>query len=217
MNKGPIAYFVGNPVAAKLLMVFLIIGGIVAGIQLAVRPLPEIDQRTVVVSVESPDSSPREVEEDINRRVEESLIGLDGVARVVSEATEGLALIEVELETFADADAILADVKNAVDSIENFPPGNAELPQVEIKRLNFEVLTLAVSSVALSEEGLRVAAEGRSQCSSGAAVSVTDPVARYTRPGNRDRIERRRIASLRSDHCRDCKGDSTGVTQPLCR
>ncbi len=159
MNKGPIAYFVGNPVAAKLLMVFLIIGGIVAGIQLAVRPLPEIDQRTVVVSVESPDSSPREVEEDINRRVEESLIGLDGVARVVSEATEGLALIEVELETFADADAILADVKNAVDSIENFPPGNAELPQVEIKRLNFEVLTLAVSSVALSEEGLRVAAE----------------------------------------------------------
>ena len=159
MNKGPIAYFVGKPVAAKLLMIFLLLGGILAGTQLAVRPLPEIDQRTVVVTVESPNSSPREVEEDINRRVEESLISLDGVARVVSEATEGHALIEVELETFADANEILADVKTAVDSIENFPPANAELPRVEIKRLNFEVLTLAVSSEALSEDGLRLAAE----------------------------------------------------------
>ncbi len=159
MSKGPISYFVGNPVAAKLLMIFLIFGGAIASFQLPVRPLPVIDLRTVVVTVESPDASPGEMEEDVNRRVEETLVGLEGVARVVSEAKDGLARIEVELDTFADSDTVFDEVKNAVDSLENFPPANAELPQVKIKKLNYEVLTLAVSSVALSENALRLAAE----------------------------------------------------------
>lgn len=159
MNSGPIEYFVGNPVAAKLLMIFLIVGGVIAGFQLPVRPQPEIDLRTIVITVASPGSSPREIEEDINRRIEERLVGLEGAARVVSVATESFARIEVELETFADADAVLADVKNAVDGIENFPPANAELPQVELKKLSYAVLTLAVSSHILTEDALRSASE----------------------------------------------------------
>lgn len=159
MSKGPISYFVGNPVAAKLLMVFLIVGGAMASFQLAVRPLPTIDLRTIVVSVESPNASPREMEEDVSRRVEEAVVGLEGVARVVSEAKDGLARIEVELDTFADSDTVFDDVNDAVDSLENFPPANAELPQVKVKRLNYEVLTLAVSSGDLSENALRLAAE----------------------------------------------------------
>ncbi len=159
MKRSPIEYFVGNPVAAKLLMIFLIFGGVIAGFQLPVRPQPEIDLRAIVVTVVSPESSPREIEEDINRRVEERLVGLEGVARVVSVATESFARIEVELETFADADAVLADVKNAVGSIENFPPANTELPQVELKKLSYSVLTLAVSSQILAEDALRTASE----------------------------------------------------------
>ncbi|MYA90062.1 MAG: efflux RND transporter permease subunit [Boseongicola sp. SB0662_bin_57] len=159
MKRGPISYFAGNPTAANLLMILLVFGGIIASFQLAVRPLPAIDLRKVVVTVESPYASPREMEEDVNRRIEESIVGLEGVARVVSEAKEGVGRIEVELDTLADIDAVFDDVSNAVDSIENFPPANAELPQIEIKRLHYEVLTIAVSSKVLSEDALRVAAE----------------------------------------------------------
>ncbi|MXZ80226.1 MAG: efflux RND transporter permease subunit [Gammaproteobacteria bacterium] len=159
MKTGPVKYFVDNPVAAKLLMMFLIIGGVIAGFQLPVRQLPEIDLRSVVVTVASPDSSPREIEEDINRRLEEKLVGIDGVARVVSEATQGFAKVEAELETFADADTVLADIENAVDSIQNFPPASAELPSIGLKKMHYEVLTLAVSSSVLDEDGLRTVAE----------------------------------------------------------
>ena len=159
VSKGPIEYFVGNPVAAKLLMVFLVVGGLIAGFQLPVRVLPEIDLRTIVVTVVSPGSSPREIEEDINRRIEERLVGLEGVARVVSEASEGFARVEVELETLADADAVLDNVKNGVDSIDNFPPASAERPQIELAKFNYEVLTLAVSSHALDEDALRTVSE----------------------------------------------------------
>ena len=159
MSKGPISYFAGNPVAAKLLMLFLIVGGALASLQIAIRPLPEVDLRTVVISVKSPDATPREMEEDVNRRVEEAVVGLEGVARVVSEAKDGLARIEVELDAFANTDTVFDDVKDAVYSLENFPPANAELPQVGVKRLNYEVLTLAVSSDDLPEDELRLAAE----------------------------------------------------------
>lgn len=137
----------------------LILGGITAGLNLNIRLLPELDLRTISITIASPGSSPGEIEEDINRRIEESVVGLPGVARVVSTASSGIARVEVELETFADEDAVLADVKNAVDSIERFPPASAEHQKIEIKKISSEVMTLSVSSSSLSEDALRRAAE----------------------------------------------------------
>ena len=159
VKPGPIAWFAGNPVAANLLMLFFIVGGIIAGTHLAVQHFPPIDLRTVTVTVPFPGASPREVEEDVNRRVEESVIGLAGVERVVGTATEGLGRISIELATFADATSVLNDVRTAVDAIENFPPVTADQPEVELRQPALEVMTLAVSSTVVSENELRLAAE----------------------------------------------------------
>ncbi|MXY24325.1 MAG: efflux RND transporter permease subunit [Acidobacteria bacterium] len=158
-RKGLIAYFAGNPVAANLLMLVLIAGGVASGCQLAVQNFPEIDLRMVHVTVLSPGSSPQEVEQDINRRVEESVIGLAGVERVVATATEGVGRINIEMATFADAGSVLNDVRNAVDAIENFPPLNAEQPEIRLAQLSIEAMTLAVSSSVVGENELRLAAE----------------------------------------------------------
>ena len=158
-GTGWIAYFAGNPVAANLLMVFILAAGVASGLRLVVEDYPEFDLRTVTVTVRAPGASPREVEEDIVRRVEESAIGLEGVQRVESTATEGLGTVVVELTMFANAGKVLDAVKQAVDGIENFPPPNAEAPEVELLRLDREVLTLAVSSAVLDEDALRRAAE----------------------------------------------------------
>ena len=159
LKNGLIAYFAGNPVAGNLLMLFLIVGGVIAGMQLPVQHSPELDLRTVTVTVAAPGSSPKEVEEDINRRIEESVVGLAGVERVVAVASEGLGRIDIELATFADADTLLDDIKTAVSAIENFPPPIAERPEVELKRVALEVMTLAVTSPVVSEDRLRNAAE----------------------------------------------------------
>ncbi len=158
-ERGPIAWFARNPVAANLLLLFLIIGGIIAGRHLAVQLYPYFDLRAITVTVPAPGSSAKEVEEDINRRIEEAIVGLRGVERVVGTATQGRGRLRVELATFADPDTVLNDVQNAVDGIENFPPLNAERPEVELHRIAIEVLTLAVSSSRASENELRLAAE----------------------------------------------------------
>ena len=159
MRAGLIAYFAGNPVAANLLMVLLIVGGVLSGLHLVVQYYPDIEARRAVVSVLYPGASPQEVEEDINRRIEESVVGLPGVERVVATANQGLGKVTVEMATFADADSVFNDIQSAIDSIENFPPVRAEQPEVELRKVSHEVMTLAVVSPNLSEDALRLAAE----------------------------------------------------------
>ena len=182
MKDGPIAYFAGNPVAANLLMVFFIVGGLIAGSNLPFQNFPEIDLRSVTVSVRSPGSSPREVREDIVRRLEENVVGLPGVERVVAAAYEGLAQVTVELATFADAAAVLDAVKNAVDRIENFPPVSAEQPEIEYNRVQIEVLTLSVSSPSATENELRLAAQALRE-----GLLELPSVSQVTLLGTRDR------------------------------
>ncbi len=181
-ERGPIAWFARNPVAANLLLLFLIIGGMIAGRHLAVQLYPYFDLRAITVTVPAPGSSPKEVEEDINRRIEEAIVGLRGVKRVVGTATEGRGQLRVELETFADPDTVLNDVQNAVDGIENFPPLNAERPEVELHRFAIEVLTLAVSSSHASENELRLAAENARD-----ELLALSSVSQVTLLGTRDR------------------------------
>ena len=158
-RTGLIAYFAGNPIAANLLLVLILVGGLAAGLRLPVEDYPEFDLRTVVVMVPAPGASPREVEEDIVRRIEESVIGLEGVEQVYSTSSEGLGAVLVGLTAFANADRVLDDVKQAVDNIAGFPPPNVESPEVKLLVLGREVLTLAVSSAVLDEDALRLAAE----------------------------------------------------------
>ena len=87
------------------------------------------------------------------------MIGLEGVERVVATATEGVGFVSIEMATLADSDAVLNAVRNAVDAIENFPPPNAERPEIELARVSVEAMTLAVSSSVASENQLRLAAE----------------------------------------------------------
>ena len=105
---------------------------------------PEIDLRTVTVGVKFHGATPREIEEDINRRIEESVVGLPGVARVVATAVQGAGSVRIEMAAFADPDTVFDDVQNAVDEIENFPPPGADRPEVSLNRVSLEVMTLAV-------------------------------------------------------------------------
>ena len=159
MIKGIIAYFAENRVAAMLLMAFLILGGLISASQLSIQLFPNLDLRQIKVTVISPGATPKEIEQDINRRIEQSIVGISGIDRVVTVAKQGVSRVLVELETFANTDSVLHDVKNAIDGIKAFPPASAQQPAIEVVEVESEVLTLAVSSPSASEDELRLVAE----------------------------------------------------------
>jgi multidrug efflux pump subunit AcrB len=143
-SRGLISWFIRNPVAANLLMVVLLVGGALSAVNLQRQVFPTISPGTVVVTVPYPGATPAEVEEGITRRVEEAVLGIDGVKRVTSTASENVGRIVVETNDFADVDLVKNDIESAVDRLSRFPPENAEKPVVSAPRPTGSVVTLAV-------------------------------------------------------------------------
>lgn len=156
---GIIAFFARNPVAGNLLMLLLLAGGLLAASGLKTEDYPELDTREIRITVPFPGSGPAEVEESVNRRLEENLIAIDGVKRVTSSASDGLGTVTVRLDVFADPVTVLDDVKSAVDRIERFPPANAEQPEIVLSKAHRIIMTIAVTSPVLTRTELRLAAE----------------------------------------------------------
>ena len=143
---GLVAAFANNPVAANLLMIIFLVGGLVSASGLNSEVFPVVDPGIVTVSVAYPGATPAEVEEAITRRVEEAVFGIDGIDRVRSKASENLGVITVELKDFVDAAKARNDVETAVDRLADFPPENAEQPDIVMAELVSDVISLVVSS-----------------------------------------------------------------------
>jgi multidrug efflux pump subunit AcrB len=157
-HRGLIAYFAKNPVAANLLMIILLVGGLLSALGLTAQVFPTLDTGTVSISVAYPGATPTEVEEGITRRVEEAVFGIDGVDRVISRASENLGSVTLELKDFVDADKVRDDAEAAVQQLIDFPPEDAEQPKVVRADTLSDVLTIVVSSE-MGERELRRGAE----------------------------------------------------------
>ena len=157
-DGGLIEWFANNTVAANLIMLLMLVGGFFAGSQLTAQIFPTVDPQLITVRVTYPGATPSEVEEGITRRVEEAVFGIDGVERVLSEASENVGRVTVELKDFVDAARVHDDVESAVQRISDFPPEDAEQPSVVRAETISDVMTMVVSSE-LSEAELRRGAE----------------------------------------------------------
>ncbi|MBW1751771.1 MAG: efflux RND transporter permease subunit [Deltaproteobacteria bacterium] len=143
IEKGFLAWMAKNHVAANLLMLVLIVGGLIAASNITQEVFPEYTLDVVDVSVVYPGASPEEVEEGIILAIEEKIRDLENVERVTAVAQEGRATISVELLTGADANKSLQDVKNAVDRISSLPK-EVERPLVNLQARRREVLRMAL-------------------------------------------------------------------------
>ena len=121
MNNGGIAWFARNPVAANLMMVFIIVSGLIATTTVREETFPEIELDRISIQVPYLGAAPEEVEEGVVIRIEEAIQGVDGIKEIQSTAAEGSASVMVELELGADARRVVDEVKNNVDAITTFP------------------------------------------------------------------------------------------------
>ncbi|MCP3986966.1 MAG: efflux RND transporter permease subunit, partial [bacterium] len=152
-----IAWFAENHVAANLLMILLIVGGLITIPTIGQEMVPDIDLDIVTISVVYPGASPDEVEEAIVIRIEEAMDGLPGIKRVRSTASEGMASVVVEMQAGEDLSRRLADVRARVDAIEGFP-NEARRPVVKQAEIGRIVLAVTISG-AVDERTLKHAAE----------------------------------------------------------
>ena len=102
-------------------------------------------------------ASPEEVEEAVCVRIEEAILGVDGVKRVTSSAAEGMGVVTVELLLGEDTRRVLDDLRSRVDAIDTFP-AETERPIITEITNRRQVIDVAIAGPA-DERGLRLLAE----------------------------------------------------------
>ncbi|MBW2451265.1 MAG: efflux RND transporter permease subunit, partial [Deltaproteobacteria bacterium] len=101
-----IRWMAQNHVAANLLMLVFIVGGVILGLHVKQEVFPEVALDRVSVSVAYPGAGPEEVEEGVILKIEENLTGVDGIKQLKSVASEGLGTVIAEVTTEANVDLV---------------------------------------------------------------------------------------------------------------
>ena len=116
-----ITWFAYNPVAANLLMLCLVAGGLFTAFSISKEVAPRIETNFVTVTVAYRGATPRDVEQGVLIRIEEAVQDLDGIRELVSTASEGSGTVRVEVEPEFDILEVLDTIKGRVDAITTFP------------------------------------------------------------------------------------------------
>lgn len=120
-RQGAIAWFVDNPVAANLLMAFLLIAGYLSLANIPKELLPTKENRSISISMSYPAASPREVHEGIVLKIEEAILDVEGIQETHSVASLGSASVTVTVEEGENVRRVLEDIRTAVERIGSFP------------------------------------------------------------------------------------------------
>ena len=142
--NGLIAWFAKNSVAANLLLVLIVLGGLFTLGDLRQEIYPEISLDAVQVGVVYYGASPREVEAAICIPVEEALQGVEGIRKIASTARDGHGSTVLELQSGYDIARVLDDVSARVGTINTFP-SETEKPIVQQASVSYQVINIAIS------------------------------------------------------------------------
>ena len=142
-QKGIIAWFASNHVAANLLMVLILAFGIAAAFTVRKQSTPDITLNQIAINVPYLGAAPQEVEEGVLIKIEEAIADIEGINKINSTAREGMGSVNIEVKSEADLNVVLADIKNRVDAIATFP-GLTEKPVIYEQKIPFHVVFVSV-------------------------------------------------------------------------
>tara|TARA_B110000003_G_scaffold94446_2_gene96635 strand:- start:1371 stop:4553 length:3183 start_codon:yes stop_codon:yes gene_type:complete len=121
---------------------FFIVFGVSGVLALKSSFFPLIDSKFISINAIYPGASPLEVEEGVIYKIEDNLKGIPGIVRVTSTSRENSGSIIVETDEDFELDAILFEVKNAVDKVPSFP---SDLEPIVITKIEEQQPTVIFS------------------------------------------------------------------------
>lgn len=143
-QKGIIAWFARNHVAANLLMFLIIAFGVVSTFTIRKQTTPDFELNMIQVRVPYLGAAPQEVEEGVVIKIEEAVQDIPGIVEINSRAREGMGNVTIEVGSDEDINEILTEVKTRVDAIQTFP-GLTEKPIIYKQEVPIHVVFLTIN------------------------------------------------------------------------
>jgi multidrug efflux pump subunit AcrB len=143
-QRGLLAYFAHNSVAANLMMIFIIIMGLVSYFTIQRQMFPNVEINYINIDANYRGASPQEIEEGILIKIEESLKDVTEIKQGVSRSFRNRGNISLEIYPDEDLQEVLDKVKQRVDSIATFP---ADMEPVTVTQVEFRQDVIEMSIV----------------------------------------------------------------------
>lgn len=175
-NKGLIAWFTRNSVAANLLMWIILLVGIASAFTIKKQMFPEIILEQVNIRVPYLGAAPQEVETGVIDKIEESLRSVNGIKRIRSTAVQGMGTVRAEIASGYNVQEVMEEIKMQVSAISSLPT-QTERPVIYRVKWQSNVLWLSLHGEADERTLKELAKDIRDDIKKLPGVSSVDVVA----------------------------------------
>src|ERR1700733_6528033 len=113
---------INRPVFAWMLMFGLIIFGGISFERMGISQMPDINFPVVNIALRLDNAAPEVMEMDVVDIIEDAVMGIEGLTRVTSSASQGIANITCEFALNHNIDVALQEVQNRITQSSNLLP-----------------------------------------------------------------------------------------------
>ncbi|MBP2561470.1 HAE1 family hydrophobic/amphiphilic exporter-1 [Neorhizobium galegae] len=153
---------VGHPVFATMMMVLLLVLGAFSYGRLGVDQFPNVDVPVVVVTTAYPGATPKTVETEVTKPIEEALNTISGLDEITSTSYEGRSVVVAQFKLEVASTTAAQDVRDKIAALEADLPEDADKPVVARFNPSDEpILSVAISSPSLGMPELTTTADRR--------------------------------------------------------
>ncbi len=128
-SGGLLAWFAANPVAANLLMLVILTGGVLGIIGVDKEVFPRFAPQQISIRALYPGASPTEIETSLCIPIEEAIHDVVGIKHLHAEIRDESCNIDVELLPNHEREALMALLRGRVQAIQHLP---RQLEKIEV-------------------------------------------------------------------------------------
>ncbi|MCP5501231.1 MAG: efflux RND transporter permease subunit [Leptospiraceae bacterium] len=115
---------------------------------------PQADMATMVILTKYPGASPKDVEQNVTRLIENELKGIPGIDRFKSVSAENVSSVIVEIDiNYPNQNEVRDEIRRAVGRVTDLPTEVTEKPEVrDLKASEIPIIVLGISGDASYSE-----------------------------------------------------------------
>ncbi|MCV6589523.1 MAG: efflux RND transporter permease subunit [Marinobacterium sp.] len=136
-----VRWFIHNPVAANLLMAFILFMGVMTTLTIRIEGFPKLPPEAIHITTSFSDATANQIDELVTAKIEKALEGLDGVRSIRSSSANGYSTVIVRRAGGQDLNRLLDKVRLRIDAIEDLP-SKAERPVIDTDGFSYPALYL---------------------------------------------------------------------------
>jgi multidrug efflux pump subunit AcrB len=149
------AWSIRNPIPAAMLFVMLTLAGLFSFQAMKVQNFPDLDVPNITIVASLPGAAPNQLENDVARKIENSLASLQGLKHIYTKVQDGTVSITAEFRIEKSTQEALDDVRSAVAKVRGDLPTDLREPIVnKLELAGGAVLAYTVRSDKMDDEAI---------------------------------------------------------------